>query len=429
MAAQRGNRLMALMRRRGAATWRQRIYEILEEGEIGDPVGGLVNKFIVALILLNLAVVVLQSEPELDHAYGFWFNLIEFVSLFAFTVEYGLRLWVAVEDPLHRHRGAMAARVKFATSMQGIIDLLAVLPFWFTLVLPSALRSFIVFRIVRLLKLARHSSSVRSLFEAIHSERRALFGCLAILGGLTLFVAAIMHVAEADAQPDKFGTIPEAMWWAIVTLGTVGYGDVVPVTPFGKVVAGFTIIGGLMMVALPVGIIATAFAREIHRRDFVVTWSMVARVPLFVELSASEIAHIMPLLRAQIVAPGAIIVRRGEPAHSMYFIAAGDVEIELPDERVRLSGGQFFGEIAVLRKARRSATVTALSRTSLLLLEAHDFRMLMDGEPRIAKRVQDMVRDRLGRDLVGAKGDIISEEIEQGEIEEVSDRPRPDDIG
>ena len=157
-----------------------------------------------------------------------------------------------------------------------------------------------------------------------------------------------MHVAEADAQPDKFGTIPEAMWWAIVTLGTVGYGDVVPVTPFGKIVASFTIIGGLMMVALPVGIIATAFAREIHRRDFVVTWSMVARVPLFAELSAAEIAHIMPLLRAQIVGPGANIVRRGEPAHSMYFIAAGEVEIELPDERVRLGGGQFFGEIAVL---------------------------------------------------------------------------------
>jgi voltage-gated potassium channel len=417
---------MASSRKRNAAAWRQRIYEILEEGAVGDPVGSLVNKFIVTLILVNLAVVVLQSEPELDRTYGSWFNLIEFVSLVVFTVEYGLRLWVAVEHPPHRHLRPAAARLKFATSAQGIVDLLAVLPFWFTLVLPSALRIVLVFRIVRLLKLARHSLSVRSLLDAIHSERRALFGCLAILGGLTLFVAAIMHVVEGSVQPDKFGTIPEAMWWAIVTLGTVGYGDVVPVTPLGKVVAAFTIVGGLMMVALPVGIIATAFAREIHRRDFVVTWSMVARVPLFAELSASEIAQIMPLLRAQIVNPGANIVRRGEPAHSMYFIAAGDVEIELPNERVRLSGGQFFGEIAVLRQARRSATVTALSRTSLLLLDAHDFRMLMDGEPRIARRVKEMVRERLGRDLVSAQGDIIGAEIAEGEVEDVPDRPDDD---
>jgi voltage-gated potassium channel len=282
--------------------------------------------------------------------------------------------------------------------------------------LPSDLRIFLVFRIIRLLKLARYSASVRSLLDAINSERRALFGCLAILSGLTLFVAAIMHVVEAHAQPDKFGTIPDAMWWAIVTLGTVGYGDVVPITPLGKVVAAVTIVGGLMMIALPVGIIATAFAREVHRRDFVVTWSMVARVPLFAELSAAEIAQIMPLLRAQIVAPGAVIVRRGEPAHSMYFIAAGDVEIDLVDERVRLSNGQFFGEIAVVRQAHRSATATALSRTSLLLLDAHDFRMLMDGEPQIASRVREMVRDRLGHDLVSPRGDIVSEEIEEEQV-------------
>jgi voltage-gated potassium channel len=241
----------------------------------------------------------------------------------------------------------------------------------------------------------------------------------AALGLLSGFVVTLV-----DRQ--DFPTFGTGVWWAIVTLGTVGYGDVVPVTPFGKIVASFTIIGGLMMVALPVGIIATAFAREIHRRDFVVTWSMVARVPLFAELSAAEIAQIMPLLRAQIVGPGANIVRRGEPAHSMYFIAAGEVEIELPDERVRLASGQFFGEIAVLRQARRSATVTALSRSSLLMLDAHDFRTLMDGEPRIARRVQEMVRERLGRDLISFKGDIIGAEVAAGEIEDAPHRPGDD---
>ena len=127
--------------------------------------------------------------------------------------------------------------------------------------------------------------------------------------------------------------------------------------PIGKLIAAVTIFLGLIMIALPVGIIANAFDEEVHRRDFVVTWGMVAKVPLFSELDASEIADIMRLLRAQQVEAGAVIVRRGEPGHSMYFIAAGEVEIELPHERVRLGVGHFFGEIAVLQRTRRSATV------------------------------------------------------------------------
>src|SRR5260370_2352186 len=96
------------------------------------------------------------------------------------------------------------------------------------------------------------------------------------------------------------------------------------------------------MVALPIGIVATAFADEIHRRDFVVTWGMVARVPLFGELQATDIADIVRLLRAQRVEAGDVIAKRGEPAHSMYFVAAGEVEIELNHERVRLGAGHFF---------------------------------------------------------------------------------------
>jgi len=228
-------------------------------------------------------------------------------------------------------------------------------------------------------------------------------------------VASIMHLIERDAQPEKFGTIPEAMWWAIVTLGTIGYGDVVPVTPLGRLIASFAIFGGLIMVALPVGIIASAFAEAIHRRDFVVTWSMVARVPLFAELRAGEIADIMRLLRAQQVEPGSIIARRGEPAHSMYFVAAGEVEIELKEKHIRLGPGHFFGEVAALRRARRSATVIATERTSLLVLDAHDLHALMERQPRIAERIRDVVRSRIGRDIVTPRGDMVVEEIEEAE--------------
>jgi len=283
------------------------------------------------------------------------------------------------------------------------------------LVLPGDLRVVLVFRIVRFLKLARYSPAMRSLLDALYSERRALFGCFVILLGATLLAASVMHVVEGHAQPDKFGTIPEAMWWAIVTLGTIGYGDVVPVTVLGRIVASVTIFVGLIMVALPIGIVATAFADEVHRRDFVVTWGMVARVPLFAELQATDIADIMRLLRAQQLEAGDVIAKRGEPAHSMYFVAAGEVEIELKHERVRLGAGHFFGEIAVLRRAHRSATIIALTRTSLLVLDAHDLHVLMEREPRIAQHIHEVARSRLGGDVVTRKGDLVVEELEEAE--------------
>ena len=391
---------------------RIRLHEILDHGVVGDRTGRLVGQLIVLLIVLNLLAVTLESVPDLALRYGFWFEAIEILSLVVFTLEYGFRVWIAADYLPYRHLTPQRARWKFISSGFGIIDLLAVLPFWFALVLPVDLRAILVFRVVRFLKLARYSAGMNSLLEALYAERRALFGCFVMLIGAALLAASVMHLIERNAQPDKFGTIPDAMWWAIVTLGTIGYGDVVPVTPLGRVVAGVTIFVGFIMIALPVGIVATAFAEQIHRRDFVVTWSMVARVPLFAELKASDIADIMRLLRAQYVETGAIITRRGELAHSMYFVAAGEVEIELKDKRIRLGPGQFFGEIAALRRARRSATAIAVTRASLLALDARDLHALMKREPRVAERIREVVRHRIGRDVITPQGDVISEELE-----------------
>jgi voltage-gated potassium channel len=222
-----------------------------------------------------------------------------------------------------------------------------------------------------------------------------------------------MHAVEGSAQPEKFGTIPDSMWWAVVTLATVGYGDVTPITPLGKALTAVYILSSLLIIALPIGIVATAFASEIHRRDFVVTWSMVARVPLFAGLSAADIADISRLLRAQTVEAGTMIVRRGESGDSMYFVGNGEVEVELPRERVRLGAGDFFGEVAVLGRTRRMATVTALTRTNLLILDAQDLEALMDREQRIAERIHAAMR---GRRTSGQPGDIVASEL-QGEVE------------
>jgi voltage-gated potassium channel len=394
---------------------RRRLYEILDHGGIGDRMAAMVGRLIVLLIVINLVAVTLESVPALHAEYGALFTAVEFLSLVVFTIEYALRGWVAPEHPAYRHLSARAARWEFIRSPLGLIDLVAVLPFWLAFALPADLRVLLVLRMVRFLKLARYSPAMRSLLDALYGERRALFGCFVILLGATLFAAGIMHLAERHAQPDRFGTIPDAMWWAIVTLGTIGYGDVVPITLLGRLVASVTIFIGLIMVALPIGIIATAFAEEVHRRDFVVTWGMVARVPLFAELHARDIADIMRLLRAVRVEAGAIIARRGEPAHSMYFVAAGEVEIGLRHKHIRLGAGHFFGEIAALRRARRSATVVATTRTSLLVLDAHDLHALMEREPRIAERIHEVARSRLGRDIVTPKGDLVIEELEDSD--------------
>jgi len=399
------------MNRSAAHDIRRRVHALLDHGP-ASRVGRILDRALVGLIVVNLVAVALESVPALARDYHVIFASIEYVALAVFTIEYGLRIWVAREHGPHRHLTPFRARLKYILSPEGLVDLVAVLPFWFAPLLPDDLRMLQVLRIFRFFKIARYSPAMRSLLDVLYRERRALFGCIVITVGAALVSAALMHLAEGHVQPDKLGTIPDALWWAIVTVGTIGYGDVVPVTTVGKLIATGTIFLGLIMMALPVGIIATAFAEQVHRRDFIVTWSMIARVPLFAGLDAGEISDIMQLLRAQVVEQYQVIVRAGEPAHAMYFIAAGEVEVALPHTHVRLGTGQFFGEVSVLRRARRSATVTALMRTNLLVLDAQDLHALMQRDSRIAHRIKEVVKNRVGREVVSPKGDIVTEEIE-----------------
>jgi voltage-gated potassium channel len=396
---------------RRVARFRHVLYGILDQGSGVGGLSAIVNWTLIGLIVLTLIATVLESVPRLAAQYGEAFAAIEFAALVTFSIEYGARLWTAIEHPRWRRFGAIRSRLRVAASPAGLIDLAAVLPFWLPLFVAADFKALLVLRLIRFFKLTRYSPAMRSLLEALYTERRALVGCFVILCGATLIAAALMHLAEGAVQPDKFGTIPDAMWWAIVTLGTVGYGDAVPITTAGRLVAGLTIFVGLLMVALPVGIVATAFANEVHRRDFVVTWGLVARIPLFSELSAVQIGDVMKILRAQKAEKGTIIARRGEPAHSMYLIVDGEVEIKLRHKHVHLGAGDFFGEVAALKQSRRSATVVAVRSTRLLALDAADLHGLMDREPQIAARIWDAARTRLGDEMETARGDILAAEL------------------
>ncbi|WP_338832454.1 cyclic nucleotide-gated ion channel [Bradyrhizobium sp. 27S5] len=389
---------------------RDRLCELLEQDHLPRSVGSRFVRLVIAIISVDVLAAILASVPEFDAQLWWLFTAIEIAAVIAFALEYAARLWSVVGRSL-RDMTPLQARLEYAFSALGVIDLLAFLPSAIALVIGDK-TALVLFGMLPFLKLVRYSTAMRSLLAALHAERRTLFGCVVILTGAVLLFASLLYAIEHKVQPDKFGTMPQAMWWAIVTLGTVGYGDVVPVTPLGRIVTVVAIVVGFAMIALPVAIVSTAFADEVRRRDFVVTWGMLARVPLFSHLNAADIADIMRLLRSQTIEAGEVLVRRGDAASSMYFITAGEVEIDLPSQLVKLADGAFFGEIALLRRTNRSGTVTATRKTKLLALDAQDFHALIERMPALAAHVRETAEARLA-DPLTAGGDLAAGEIAQ----------------
>ncbi|MEI9990074.1 MAG: cyclic nucleotide-gated ion channel [Rhizomicrobium sp.] len=370
---------------------RRRAYLALEGGRLGGPLGAVVEGTLIALIVLNVAAYTMQSVPAFEAAHRHTLHWFELVSVVVFAVEYATRIWTAPEDPIASERGPVFGRLYFASRPVMIIDFLAIAPAMAALFLPIAdLRVLRLFRLLRLLKIARYSPALSALSRVLVEERRALYGSLLLFLCAMLLFAAAMHAIEAEAQPEAFGTIPRAMWWAVTTLTTVGYGDVVPHTALGRFLAGIAMIVGLGLAALPVGIVATGFANSIHRRDFVVTFGMLARVPLFQGFDARTVSEIMDLLRANTVSAGDIISPAGEHAAAMYFVVAGEVEAQMPGTRLRFSAGDFFGELGLVEHSMRDATIVAVQTSRLLELSAADFEGLLQKRPGLKETIEKM---------------------------------------
>lgn len=236
---------------------RRRTMEILETAQPGDVVSRRFDYFIAALILANVAAVVFETVGDNAARYRDALLAFEILSVAVFTIEYLLRLWAATTFP--KYADPVWGRVRYALTPMLLVDLVAILPVYLGVFLALDLRFVRVLRLLRMVKLTRHSRALLVLGKVFRAKAAELGLALFVLFITLVFVSSAMYFAETSAQPDKFDSIPASMWWGIVTLATVGYGDVVPVTGLGRVLGGVFMILGIMVYALPVAILASGY--------------------------------------------------------------------------------------------------------------------------------------------------------------------------
>jgi len=375
---------------------RREVHDVLEVAGDAHPMGRVVNGFIIVLIFLNAIAFAADTVPELAGRYRWEFAAFNAFSVIVFTVEYALRIWSAVEIPMLSRLPRWQARLRYAMRPMMIIDLLAFLPWYLHWLYPLDLRLLRVFRLFRLLMLVRYSPALQTLGRVVTDEYRALLGALLVILILLLFASSGMYLIERHMQPDKFGSIPQAAWWALATLTTVGYGDVVPVTPLGKMLGGVVMLLGVGMIALPVAIIATGFSQESTRHQFVVTWGMIARVPLFGSMDYSEIAEITKVLYTRTFMPGVPIVRASDAGDAMFIIASGEAVVEIsPGQHALLKEGDFFGEMALLEHRRHKHDVVAKTRCRVYVLDSMSLARLERRHPEIMQQIRKMAEARV----------------------------------
>jgi len=370
---------------------RQRLYRLLQPGspEAGAFVWRVVHHLMVAF---GIGVMLALTVREWRDLYGdLLSDAFDVVAVF-FVIDFLLRLYAAPGAPGGEHRGAWRSRLSWITSLGGVFDLAAAFPG--VIALPDT-RDATLIGFIWVFKYVRYSSGLSILERVITKARHALLSVLLGLVIVLLAAASLAYLLERSTDP-AFSSIPAALWWAIVTLTTTGYGDIVPHTLGGRMLAGVVMVCGIMVFALLAGILATGYAEEMRRSEFLRTWEMVAKVPFFHNLGATLIAEVARLLRVRDYPANAVIIRRGEPGDCMYFIADGEVEIELHPQPLRLEAGAFFGELALLTGAPRNATIRATGACTLLTLDIVDFFELLGRQPELARVIHEEASQRLG---------------------------------
>ncbi len=351
-----------------APTWRARIYGLLRYTD-PSPAARRWRGLHLTVLGIGLLAVILLSIDELPREIKHWLRVVIWAVTVVFFLEYLVRLWAAPEFTRFDQQSPTLARVRWAMSVPGLIGLLAVLPAAMLAggygITGSDTAS--VFCILWVLKLGLHAPAFGTLSRVVSNERAPIASVLILFGIVLMLAATAAHLLERVRQPEQFGSLPGAMWWAVVTLTTTGYGDVVPLT-----------VGG----------------------------NQVARVPIFASLGVVTLSEIVGKLRTRYYPPRITVVRRGDVGDSMFFISSGEVEVRLPHGgSVRLDDGAFFGEMALLERQPRTASVATTKPTTLLVLYASDFYEIASHIPALAEAVEVEARRRREENLGRQPGD------------------------
>ncbi len=330
-------------------------------------------------------MVLLTVDPAYEVSHHF-VDVVLWACLAYFVFEWVVRL----------HHAFRAGRERaYASSFRGLVDAAAAVAVPLAMMLGVNPKSAWLFGVLWIFKVVPGIPGLRQLRRVLVLESGPLLSVLVIFL-MVLFLASVAeYFLERDVQPAGFSSVPAALWWAVATLTTTGYGDVVPITPLGRVIAAVVMIFGLGVFGLWTGILATGFAAETRRDNFLKTWELVSKVPFFAALGPAAIADVTGMLRTMDLPARTTIIRKGQVGDCMYFIAAGEVEVDLPGKKVTLGDGAFFGEMALLGNNLRSANITTTRVSQLLVLDLVDFRLLMARHPDLAETIDAEAKRRV----------------------------------
>lgn len=254
----------------GYSQFQQRTLEILESGQKGDRTSRVCDTLIALLVVINIIAVTLESVSDFSVKYADQFYAIEFFSVVIFSIEYLTRLWASAAKNAAEDKIFGSSRLGYMLSFSGVIDLVSILPFYLQALFPGLdLRVLRTLRLLRIFKLSNYNTAIEDLFSAVYEERKSFIAALYLFVIAFVLTSSLIYYAENDVQPEKFASIPDAMYWSLITLTTVGYGDVSPVTWIGKVISVATALMGVSVVALLTGILANAFSNQIARRKLI----------------------------------------------------------------------------------------------------------------------------------------------------------------
>jgi voltage-gated potassium channel len=331
------------------------------------------NKFFGAVIALNIIHQIISSAGyfALDLPIV---KILYLISIGIFAIELFLRALVE-------------RRVSFLILIDGFVLINQVFFFIYDL------RILRLFRLFDIFSQSRFLLPTNTLIQTIIKQRNALLGSQIMVISILLVVSTFIYFLESNVQPDVFGSIPSTMWWGIATLTTVGYGDVVPMTDLGKLLASFTMLVGIGMFALPAAILASAYYEEIQKKNFLVSFEAIASVPLFQQLPIGAVSKINEKLQVILVSEHETIFSKGEEADSMFIIEYGKVKVEI-DQPVYLVAGDYFGEMGLIANAPRNATIIAADDTKLLELTKSDLAELSEEHPALFKELELSVSQR-----------------------------------